>query len=419
MTTIIDIGRCRIHSLNDEGYGVGETEKGSVAIPFSLPGEEVVFKRLRYRKKTKYLLQDIVQKSPERKEPFCQHFTQCGGCSLQHLSLNLYKEFKKSLIINALLQEGLDPFVVEETIFIPTGTRRRANFEALQKEDQLLLGFHRYKSHQIIPLDDCPLLIEPLRRLIIPLQQRLKVLLKPYQKAKIFVTYTSSGVDCSLEIQEVSELTDHQITLLKEFAEKEHLCRLTFRYRKKRLVLYQKEEPYIVFDDVPVNVDAYSFLQASTESDRILSSLILKELSSPKNIADLFSGRGTFSLPLSQKGNVEAYESDPSHVKALTDAVLAGQRPVHVQLRDLYTTPLHVDELNKFDHIILNPPRAGAYQQMSHLNKSHVSKIIYVSCSAQTFARDAKELKRFHLYKVVPVDQFVGSVHLEVIGFLL
>ena len=415
-------GTSVIYSLSHEAQGIGEFEGKTIHIPFSLPGERITFKQIGSKKRKKFLFQSVENASDCRVPPVCRHFTQCGGCTLQHMNLDLYREFKKSLITIPLQEHGLDPFLVDDVIILPFGKRRRANLDIIKKNDVVYLGFHRWKSHQIIDLKECHTLSPALRSLLTPFKEVLNLILDNFQKAKIFLTETGSGVDFSLEIQGVLELTESQREILESFALDNKVARFVFKHGKKIDCVYKTTDPVVVFDGVDVAVDAYSFLQATEEADGILTSLVMENV--PKSLtkaADLFCGRGTFSFPLSRIAAVDGFELDKPALKALEDAISKSKRNITPYHRNLFDEPLSMKELSLYQMVVIDPPRAGAFEQVKMLKHSSVQTIAYVSCNPQTFARDAKELVDggYTLKKITPVDQFAWSAHLEVVGVFI
>ena len=416
------LGNCTIYSLSHDAEGIGTFDEHTIHIPFSLPGERIAFKQIGSKRRKKFLFQSVEKSSEARVDPVCAHFTQCGGCTLQHMNSVLYQEFKKSLITIPLQEHGLDPFMVDELIILPFGKRRRANLDISKKNDVVFLGFHRWKSHQIIDLKECHTLSPALKSLLSPFKEALNQVLENFQKAKIFLTETHSGVDLSFEIQGVLDLTESQKQILKTFSVENKVARFVFRHGKKIECIHQTVSPTVLFDGVEVSIDAYSFLQATEEADQILTSLVMEHVpSSLKKAADLFCGRGTFSFPLSRLAPVDGFELDKPALKALENAISSSKRNITPYHRNLFDEPLSTNELNAYDIVVIDPPRAGALEQVKTLKFSTVQTIAYVSCNPQTFARDAKQLIEggYTLKKITPVDQFAWSAHLEVVGIFI
>lgn len=433
--SIIEEGECRIEYLNSKGLGVGFTDLGEVALPYTLVGELVAFERHSYRGKSNCILTKIIESSPERQAPSCQYFTACGGCLLQHLPRKEYNDFKYKLALRQIESKNIKT-IINPVITVPPSNRRRANLEVVKKNEQIFLGFHRFRSHQIININECPALLPQLSNLIVPLKELFHKILEHRQKAQIFITNCDNGVDITITIQEQQRLKPQQRDILLEFAKKYNITRLLFRYRKSLDIIQEIEKPYIIFGKVPVEIDAYSFLQASKLSDQILQDLIFKYLSTSNRnpnankddidctdgneaIVDLFCGRGTYTLPLSDYFKMEGFEFDNNAIEALKNAINRSSRRIIVNKRDLFASPLTPSELGKYNYCIINPTRAGAKAQCIELANSNLEKIIYVSCNPESFASDAKIItdSSYKLVEISLLDQFYWSPHLELVGY--
>lgn len=409
----------QITKLNENGDGIASVKGREMPVPFTLPGDEVELTFFEHKKQLVAELKSVVKPSPNRVQPVCRHFGECGGCSLQHADDVTYKAFKKGLVVAALERFGLDSDVVAESVILPAGRRRRVNFEAKLKNGQLTLGFHKRRTHFLVDLQECHTIMPEMRILLEPLHGVLAFALQNNQKAQLFLTTTKAGIDLWLEIQDVSSLDTMARGVLAQFAAEVKLARLIFRHRKTVDIIYQSAEPVVQFGGVDVDVDAFGFLQASDDADEALTSLVMGAL--PENtqkIADLFCGRGTFTLPLSLRGAVEAYEFDKRALVALDKAIERSKRPVTTHFRNLFEESLTAEELNAFDVVVIDPPRAGAEHQCAQFQDTYVQKIVYVSCHPDTFARDAKILieSGYVLEKATPVDQFPWAAHVEVVG---
>lgn len=407
---LIEKGTCLIDFVNEQGLGCGQTNFGSVEVPYTLPGEIVSFERHEYRSQSNCLLKTIEKQSSGRITPECKYFGRCGGCTLQHMDIETYNNFKYNLVKNALPDEVL----VKPIITIDKGNRRRINLKAFKREEKLLLGFYRFHSHQIIDIDSCLAAMKPMSDILVPLKETLTLILKNRQKAEIFLTHASNGIDMLLEINDIIELEVEQE--LKDFALKNGIIRLQISLPKKSMIIFESESPYIILAGKKVAIDAKCFIQASFSSDQILAELVAQYLPAEKGeLVDLFCGRGTFSLPLSKRFSVYGFDSDAASLEAL-EKVSKGE--IFLQERNLFTNPLNADELRSYRFAVINPPRAGALAQVKELSNSNCARIIYVSCNPETFARDAKILERggYKLLEATPVDQFYWSSHVEVVG---
>ena len=408
---IIEEGSCLIEFINKQGLGSGKTDLGVVEVPYALPGEIIAFEKHEYRRKSNSLLKKIEKLSSHRIAPECKYFERCGGCMLQHMDVETYNDFKLSLIKNVLPAETK----INPLITIPQGNRRRINLQAVKKDDRLLFGLHRFHSHQIIDIDSCPAVMKPLSDIFTPLKEMLTELLEHKEKAEIFLTHASNGIDMLLETKSF-EIKPEQERVLIDFAERTNIIKLQFSSSDNTQILFESEEPYIILGDKKVTTDAKCFMQASFASDKILADLVEQYLPQEKGaLVDLFCGRGTFALPLSKRFNVDGFESDSGAIEALKSA---SEGAITLYKRDLFKNPLSKNELQPYNFAVINPPRAGALEQIKTLSRSKCKKIIYISCNPETFARDAAILEKggYNLQEVTPVDQFYWSSHLEVIG---
>ena len=317
----------------------------------------------------------------------CPNFNRCGGCLYLDLKLTDYIDKKKNFILNSFLREGIS-LTLDDFILIPFGTRRRATF-AFKKG---IIGFNGQKSHQIAPLDSCPALIDELNQ-VLPL---LKPVLKELNKSgDIFVQKTKFGLDMHIKTgKDIPSLNDRMA--LAEFASASLVTRL-----------YYNNEPILEKTPSPLPIDL--FLQPSQEGEETLINLMIDHIETDdKNIIDLFSGAGTFTFPLLNKGlNVKGYDSAKESILVLKE---------HGMKRDLFRNPLIANEFEGIDLVIMDPPRAGAKEQTKELAKTAVKKIIMISCNPISAARDAKILidNGWKIKKTIGVDQFIYTNHTEI-----
>lgn len=395
------------------------TPDGNTEIPFCLPGEKIEFTKVQYPKRTHNYFKDVLKPSLERQEALCKHFTACGGCMLQHTKEGFYKEFKTALLTQAFLEHKLNHYLIQPIKIVPIAQRRRANLEAIKRGDKLFMGFHRLQSHQIIDMEECPVLTKPLQESLPYLRTMLDDLLEPWQKSSIFLLELNGLVDIGLEIQGMNQLTEPQREMLKAIASKANWGRLQFRHRKFYDLLLQTQVITTKFGKLTVPMDPWAFLQAVKIAENWMQEIIQQTLenSPPQSrLLDLFSGRGTFTGVLLNYGPVDAYEGNAKAIEILGTS--GKDHPLCAQVRDLFENPLPTKSLNCYSTAVIDPPRAGAEAQIQQLSKSSVPTIIYISCNPQTFARDAKTLEDggYTLQTVHPIDQFLWTPHLEVVG---
>lgn len=413
-----------IHSINHKGEGVAKHDDGqSIMVPYTLEGEVVsidIISQNKFGYKAKVL--DILQTSKHRQEPPCPHFKTCGGCALQHMDNTSYQQFKKQLITDALRQKDLTDTIVNDVTMLPEKVRRRCKFIAQKTKHKASLGFRQKNSHDIAHIKTCHVIHPKLEALIKPLEKVCHLLLNNKQQAEIYLSVTENLVDIYIDLGKVEKfLTYEEREDLAYFATRKNIAKLTLKTKDLEDLLYLKEEPFVKFGDVPIHVGSKNFLQASEQADTTLQSFILDYFKDKKiqKVADLFCGRGTFSFIFDNAIKVHGYEADKTALSALNKAALRYKPSVQGHILNLYDEPLQAEKLNKYDAVVLDPPRDGAYKQCLEITKSKVQNIAYVSCNPQTFARDSKVLTDagYTLKTVKPIDQFLWSSHIEMIGF--
>ena len=172
-----------------------------------------------------------------------------------------------------------------------------------------------------------------------------------------------------------------------------------------------------------MRLPAGAFLQASRQAEATLAGLVREGAQGAKRLADLFAGLGTFTFALAGAAAVDAYEGDEAALAALAEAARKTPKlkPVRGIVRDLFHTPLSPKELKAYDAVVFDPPRAGSAAQAEALAKSEVPALVAVSCNPGTLARDLRILVDggYRIARVIPVDQFLFSPHIEVVAHLV
>ena len=342
----------------------------------------------------------------------CIHFGVCGGCSLQDRAPDDYAAAKRDTVQNALLKAGVSAEVLAP-IIVPPRSRRRAVFKIKSLPEGLHIGFHAAKSHTVIDMHHCDVLTPGLFALVGALREKLEPLFGVGEAAELHVTETETGFDGVFRWR--AGLTPALTAALSSALAGLGIARLTMG----RDTVFETAPPKAMLGGVPVVLPPNPFLQPTAEGEAALQELVLKIVGKPKTVADLFSGVGTFALPLARKARVHAVEQDILALAALAAAAKApGLKPVTTEVRDLFKLPLTPVELNTYDAVVLDPPRAGAQAQAGMLARSRVGTIAYVSCDAASFARDAALLVAggYRIGPVTPIDQFLWSSHIELVG---
>lgn len=343
----------------------------------------------------------------------CRHFGTCGGCAFQDMAADTYRDMKHEEVEKALAAHRVAAPVAAllETV---AATRRRATLRAAKHADELLIGFNAPRSHVVVDMQECLVLTPTLVALVHELRELLRRLLKAGEQAQITVTETESGFDLSLELP--GKNFARHTALLANWARTRNVARISVDGE----IAVHLANPAIRIGHADVLLQQGTFLQASRDAEKILQTVVLDIVHGARHIADLFAGCGTFALVLANRARVHAVDLDDAALRSLADAARRTDRlkPVTTEKRDLFRRPLRADELNAFDAAVIDPPRAGAHAQVGLIAQSRVDRLAYVSCNPQTFARDAAILTQagFHLTGVTPVDQFLWSTHIELVG---
>ena len=349
---------------------------------------------------------------PHHAAPACRHFGTCGGCQLQQLDEASLARFVADRVANAAAGQGLEPALIAAPHLSPPGSRRRAAMRAESKGGRVELGFREGRSHKLVDLAECPVMLPELAALIAPLR---KLLARQGGKiaADIELAAVEQGVDLAIKGLAVEGLAATEAML--DFARDQGLARLTLDQGYGPEALWEPEPVTVSLGGISVAYPPGAFLQATRDGEEALVAAAREWLGGAGTIADLFSGLGTFAFALAGPAKVLSVEAARDAHLACKAAAGHAQLPVHAMHRDLFRNPLQVEELNRFDAVVLDPPRAGAREQMALLAASRVARVVYVSCNPSSWARDAARLAAggYRLAQLRPVGQFRWSTHVE------
>jgi 23S rRNA (uracil1939-C5)-methyltransferase len=408
--------RLTIERLGARGDGIATLDGKPVYVPYALPGEVVQVEPNPSGRRGEGMAAALVcieQPSPERVEPPCRHFGFCGGCAAQHLADSEYRRWKAGQIEEALGRRGLHDVKVEPMAVTPPQRRRRASFTAQKTSGGTILGFHERASHRLVDLLECPVMLPQIEALIGPIRALLDKL-PPGGPAQILVNATDTGLDIAVGARQPLDLAARET--LARFVAAQSLARLSWDGEP----VATRRAPSLKLGELTVEPPPGAFLQASVEGEEAMRDAILRWAGKARNLADLYGGVGTLSLPLVPARRVHLVEGDGAAVAAAAKAARqpAARSRLTVEQRDLARRPLAPDELARFDAVVFDPPRAGAEAQARDLAKSKVPVVVAVSCEPRTFARDASILIAggYRLTKLTPVDQFAWSTHVELVG---
>ena len=357
-----------------------------------------------------------VERGPHHVAPPCVHFPACGGCELQHLDDASLSDFVSGRVVGALAGQGVTAQVVLPAHLSPPMTRRRASLRAARSGCKITIGFAEAGSHTLIDLTMCSVLDPRLFALLEPLRDLLALILPDKRAAHVRMSLIDQGVDLLLEGVWVEGLAADEG--LGDFARTHGLARMTIDEGDGPQTRWEPEAATVTFGGVAVGFPAFSFLQATPDGEAALVAAVRDAMPETGAIADLFCGLGTFALALGAGRPVYGAEGARDVVMALKLAGQRAQRRMVADHRDLFRRPLTPVELNRFAAVVLDPPRAGAREQVMQLAASTVPVIAYVSCNPASFARDAVHLVAggYRLESVRPVGQFRWSTHVEMVG---
>lgn len=403
-----------IDTLGHLGDGVATLNGEQIFVPLTLEGERVMISP---DAEGKAKLLKIIEPSSSRVKPPCKHFGQCGGCSLQHLEASRYKDWKREQVVAALASRGIETDVRALVPALPH-SRRRATFAVTRTKKGATIGYYARASHTIIDIKECPLVVPEIEEALGALATVVAPGLSRKGRASLLVTATETGLDVS--VTGGKEAPDGSLrSELAQNAAAADLARLTWDGD----ILSERRAPRITLSGLHVTPPPGAFLQATKTGEETLVRLVLEGVGDAKRVIDLFAGCGTFAAALATRSSVLAVESEPKSLAAFGRAIREqgpsrGLKPIELLTRDLFRRPLHMSELLKTDAVVFDPPRAGAAAQVAMLAQSSVPVIIGVSCNPATFARDARTLidGGYELVSVTPVDQFLWSPHIELVG---
>lgn len=388
------------------------------------------------------LADGTLEPGPHHIAPACRHFGQCGGCQLQHLDEEALAHFVESRVANASASQALGAELIKPAHLSPPGARRRAALRAESSGGRIVIGYREAKSHRLIELSECPVMrselfaiLGPLRKLLIQLGQsggqgkgrnrrpgsRNAM---PRMAVDIELAMTGQGIDLGLKGISIEGLTAHQAIL--DFARQHGLARFTLDQGYGPETLWEPEPVTVALAGVDVTFPSGAFLQATLDGEEALVAAAREWLAGSVAIADLFAGLGTFAFALA--GSRIGEGAKVLAVEAARDAHLeckaaAGRtrRPIHALHRDLFRNPLQAEELDRFDAVLIDPPRAGAREQVERLTEGRVPRVVYISCNPSSWARDAATLiaAGYRLAELRPVGQFRWSTHVELASLFI
>ncbi len=375
-----------------------------------------------------------IEPGPHHVAPACRHFGQCGGCQLQQLDEESLAQFVEARVANASTAQELGAEHIAPPHLSPPASRRRASLRAESSQGRVVIGYREAKSHRLVELAECAVLVPEIvailphvRKLLIKLGQAAPKSGKGAGKgagkgrhvhaklaADVELTLADQGLDLGIKGLTVEGLAATEAML--DFARDHALARLTLDQGYGPETVWEPEPVTITLAGVAVPFPPGSFLQATRDGEDVLTGAAREWLAGSATVADLFSGLGTFAFALAGPGTkVLAVEAARDASLACKAAAARSGLPVHALHRDLFRNPLLAEELDRFSAVVLDPPRAGAREQVERIADSTVPRVVYISCNPSSWARDAALLieSGYRLADLRPVGQFRWSTHVE------
>jgi 23S rRNA (uracil1939-C5)-methyltransferase len=361
----------------------------------------------------------IESASRERIDPPCPHFPACGGCALQHLFDPSYAVWKAGLLDAALRRAGFSP-VLAPMARTPPGARRRMDFAVRKHGAAVTVGLHAARSPATVDLANCVVLATELVALIEPLREILRRISGLRHEGSAIANLLDSGFDLLLRGE--GALTTADRSALTAFARENGIARISWAAGRGAVETACQLRPAVtLLSGMSVAPPPGAFFQASAQGEAAIVSAVLaglpEKLPAKARVADLFSGLGTLTFPLARRLRVDAFEGDAASAASCRTAIGAGGLAGRVAAtrRDLVRQPLSAKEFSAYSVVVLDPPHAGAAEQIGEIARSKVPRVIYVSCNPTTLARDARVLREagYELRAATPVDQFLWSARLE------
>ncbi|MFT5721158.1 MAG: 23S rRNA (uracil1939-C5)-methyltransferase [Motiliproteus sp.] len=423
-----------VTSLSHDGRGLARPAGKTLFIEGALPGERV---RASYtQQKSKFdqaRTREVLSASPERVDPLCPHFDHCGGCQLQHLSGAAQIHHKQQQALNQLQRIG---GVIPETILAPLEAehwhyRRRARLGICKdkRSGKLSLGFRQQQSNLLVAIDQCPVLESRADQLIAPLNQVLNKLQQPLVISHLEICLADSAAALVLRhpkpliaadqqlLQTLADALEFDLYLQPGGSDSLHLA----SGQARTLSYALPDLPNL--PDLQFRFQPQDFTQINPQLNQqmIRQALQLLQPGPDDRILDLFCGLGNFTLPLARQAKevvgIEAVEAMVE--RGRTNAALNQLDNARFYAADL-SQPITAKSWfgGGFNKILLDPPRAGAFELIQPLVKLRAQQILYISCDPATLARDAGELVK-HGYRLTHwgvMNMFPHTTHVESIA---
>ncbi len=416
-----------IESLSHEGRGIAHHNGKTVFVFAALPGERVKIQINKDNKRySEASIVEIIEASDHRIKPKCEHFSICGGCSMQHVSSQYQIDLKQQSVLEMMNHAGIEigevlPVLTAE----PWGYRRKARLgvKYVIKKERLLVGFRERNKPYLADMHSCPILIDQVGQNLDKLMDLIGKLDARQTIAQIEVA--ADDDNCMLVLRHLQPLSDSDQTALIEFARQTGFWLQLQPHKPDSVTPLYPAQQVLRFNplqdsDISIRFNANDFTQvnAGVNQQMVKQAIQFLDIKASDHILDLFCGLGNFTLPMaSLAAQVTGIEGDEVMVnRAKENALENGITNTQYFACDLTSIDTSLSWMKqRYDKILLDPPRSGALEIVEHLKSMQASIIVYVSCQPSSLVRDTKVLCEAG-YKISHfglMDMFPQTAHVE------
>jgi len=422
------VASATVVDLTHDGVGVADLDGKRVFVADALPGERVEFVlRKRRRKIQEAELTRVLEPSPDRVVPECEYFGRCGGCALQHLAHPAQVSFKQRVVAETLKRIGrVEPDEwLPAVVSAPWHYRRRARLGVryVAGKGRVLVGFRERAGGYITDMHRCPVLVPPVDGLLGPLAELIEKSGVREQVPQIEAVVADDAVALVFRVLEEPSAADTEA--FRAFGAQHAIDMYWQRGGPGTVVPLDRARPLtfrlaefgLTYEFLPID---FVQVNAGINAELVSTAVRLAAVEATDKVLDLYCGLGNFSLPLAQRaGALLGVEGDAGLVaRAVRNAAKNGITNARFVAADLMASdwPFYRE---RWDVVVLDPPRTGAEAPVAELGSSGARRIVYVSCHPATLARDAQVLVEKHgftLRLARVFDMFPHTHHIEALA---
>lgn len=412
-----------VDSLDHHCVGIGRHQGKAIFIEGALPGEQVKARILDDKKQYAHAaLQQVVTPAANRIAPFCNHYRECGGCNAQHLGEADQQAAKEAGLVSLFERLGqikapvLEPVLTGESRAYRRVCRLAIKFDKNGRCTRV--GFRRRQSNDLVEIEGCPVLAEPLSALIAPLRECLNRLKSQRELGHAELIQAEQGI--MMLLRHTGRPNEADRALLVAFAKSQGIDLYLQAADERIEPLHQVFQPSYSLDGLSLAFAPGDFIQVNGPINQSMVAQALAWLGASKDdkVLDLFCGIGNFTLPLARQAReVVGVEGDLAMVAHAEE----NARRNGIDNARFYKADLSGDIVGMswaregFDLVLLDPARPGALEVMGHVVKLSPKRVVYVSCNPVTLARDSQVLVKggYRLVRLGMLDMFPHTGHLE------